>query len=130
MKMKLIRFNYAKDGVFSTLEDEKDNHIAKTLEHSYNGKPKLPSGKYKCVRGIHKLKDMKPFETFEILNVPGHTGILFHTGNWNKDSDGCVLLGDSVEDSPQGEMVTNSRLTFQKFMRILKDVNEFELEVV
>lgn len=130
MKMTLTRFSYTGDGIFSTLEDENDNPIAKTLEHSYDNVPKLTPGAYKCVRGIHKLHDMKPFETFEVLGVSGHTGILFHVGNWNKDSDGCVLLGEAVEDSPQGEMVTNSRLTFQKFMRKLEGVNEFELEVI
>lgn len=128
-KLRLIRREFREDGVFSELKDEKGNILAQCLEHSYSGKPKLPFGKFMCRRGIHKLHDLKPFETFEITGVRGHSGILFHIGNWNADSDGCVLLGGGIAASKKGQMITASRQTFHDFMDILADIDSFELLV-
>jgi len=129
MKLSLKRKEFRADGIFSELLNEAGELLAYTLEHSFDEKPKLNDGVHKCVRGIHKLHDQKPFETFEILGVPGHTGILFHVGNFNKDSDGCVLLGTGVAEVPQGQMITNSRVAFTKFLVMLENINEFTLEV-
>ncbi len=128
MDLKLNRREHKADGVISELVASY-KVVARTLEHSYNGVAKLPPGVYKCVRGIHKLHDNIPFETFEVMGVSGHTGILFHTGNWNKDSDGCILLGDAVVASSKGIMITNSKVIFGDFMALQKGVNEFTLTV-
>jgi len=71
----------------------------------------------------------EPFETFEVTHVPNHTGILFHAGNYNCDSNGCILLGRVGMDSDQGTMVTNSRDTFTRFMLDLEGVESFPLTV-
>ncbi len=99
------------------------------LEHAYpqpdgGYKPKLQPGTYVCVRGQHRL-DSGPIETFEITGVPGHSGILFHYGNYNRDSNGCVLVGKERE----GDMITLSRTAFQNFMDLLKGVDSFNLIV-
>lgn len=128
--MKLIRNRFQADGITGRLLDEAGDQIAVTMEHSYDCKPKLPAGTYTCKRGMHTLHSHpKPFETFEILGVPGHTGILFHWGNWNGDSDGCVILGRTCTGSERGCMVTNSWVTFDKFMIDLEGVNVFSLIV-
>ncbi len=76
---------------------------------------------------MHRLHGMtEDFETFEIRGVPGHTGILFHWGNYNQDSDGCVLLGSARN----GDMIVNSREEFANFMELQKGINNFELVVV
>jgi hypothetical protein len=69
------------------------------------------------------------FVTFEVQNVPGHTDILFHWGNWNKDSAGCILLGDGIAQSSQGQMVVDSKKTWEAFMATLTGVDSFELVV-
>lgn len=121
---------YRDDGIFSELRDETGKVIAHTLEHSYDKKPKVELGAYKCVRGPHRLHGMvSDFETFEITGVQGHTGVLFHWGNWNDDSNGCVLLGEGIAASQKGQMVTNSRKTFQEFMDMLEGQNSFTLMV-
>lgn len=139
MNLRLIRNTYADDGIFGTLENPETNEvIACTLEHAYDSNagdgsysPKLQNGTYNCVRGTHKLTHSDPFETFEITGVPGHVGILFHSGNYNEDSDGCVLLGHQVLSRPggKGDMIISSRNTFNKFMDLQKDINEFTLTV-
>lgn len=131
MDLTLIRKEYREDGIFSSLIAESGGKIADTLEHSYDKKPKLPTGEYRCVRGKHRLHSMtQDFETFEITGVPDHSGILFHIGNSNKDSDGCVLLGATTIISPNGsQVIVKSKVTFQIFMELQKDINEFQLTV-
>lgn len=128
--MKLIRHDFRPDGIFGILYDAEGDQIACTLEHSYADRPKLPVGTYVCIRGQHRLHDMtQDFDTFEITGVPGHTNILFHWGNYNRDSEGCVLLGRGVTDSPVGWMVTSSRATFARFMLDLEGIDSFQLTV-
>ena len=138
MKLILKRRNYRLDGVFGELTDEQGNCICFTLERSYADlnaleaiSPKLPAGTYKCVKGPHRLKGMvQDFETFEVMNVPGHWGILFHVGNYNEDSEGCILLGEGLGTRQKnGVMLTNSKKAFAKFMTLLKDVDDFQLLV-
>lgn len=132
----LERTDFKWTGIFGRLKTEEGEEIAKTLEHSYPSKnplylepeflPKVPSGTFNCVRGIHELAFMKPFETFEVTNVPGRRGILFHVGNENKDSSGCILVGEQIEN----ERLLRSVKTFVKFMDRLKGIDEFSLLVI
>lgn len=129
--MILQRTSFEETGIFGQLLSSDNQLIAITLEHSYSVGPskfaaKIPNGVYPCVRGIHHLEKTGAFETFEVMNVPGHSGILFHAGNFNCDSDGCVLLG--LERN--GNMITNSRFAFFKFIDLLKGVNAFQLTVL
>ena len=129
--MTLVRSQKRPDGIISDLTSSEDDFGCVTMEHSYDGEPKLPPGLYPCVRGKHRLHGMEhEFETFEITQVPGHTGILFHVGNFNGDSDGCVCVGRVACVSPHGYMVTNSVETFTRFMAYWAGENTFLLTVV
>ena len=101
-------------------------------------RPKVRSGSYECQRGPHRLRGMaEDFETFEVLAVPGHAGILFHWGNWGSDSHGCFCLGSKIiltgedRDGTGGldEMVTESRATFAAFMAAQQGIDQFKLLV-
>lgn len=139
MNFTLKRNEAREDGIFGELLDSNNTAIAVTLEHSYDSglgdgsyAPKLLPGQYKCVRGKHSLHTIPvPFDTFEVTGVAGHQGILFHPGNFNHDSDGCILLGRNIVPTLDGggNMITSSRNTFNKFMNIQKDVQEFTLTV-
>lgn len=132
MKASLKTTDSRPEGIFSDFYLN-GTHFCKTLEHAFpSGEgwmPKLPRNwTYTCKRGTHQLDHGDPFVTFEITGVPGHSGILFHVGNFNKDSDGCVLQGaEIVKDA--GWWISHSRLTFQAFMHLLEGVDSFELEV-
>lgn len=135
MNLYLVARTAASDGVFGSLRDDAQRDVCVTLEHSYfldaQWKPKLPAGEYVCQRSNHYLHGMvAPFETFEVLNVPGHTGILFHWGNYNHDSDGCILLGHSITQWEDGDrMITYSRESFNRFMHLQDGVDSFTLVV-
>ncbi len=140
--MNMILTDKAKevDGIFGTLESEDGSFSCVTLQHAYDSglgdgsfAAKIPPGTYNCVRGQHHLLGMPaPFTTFEITGVPGHTNLLFHVGNFNEDSEGCVLLGRRIapRDPPEiGNMITSSRNTFNAFMDLQIDVDSFTLTV-
>jgi len=131
MTLTLIRRNFRPDGIFSDLMTEDGRLMAKCLEHSFDGKPKVYDGTFTCVKGTHQLDHEGPFTTFEITGVQGHSGILFHVGNYNKDSDGCVLLGeDIVKSDVVPWMITKSKIQFDDFMTIMGDLTEFMLKVI
>lgn len=135
MDLELTRQQRRADGIFSQLTDESGNIVAQTLEHAFddgNGgfAPKIPDGTYTCQRSPHRLDGMtSDFITFQVMNVPGHSNILFHWGNWNKDSDGCILTGEAIAPSPEGQMVTNSKATWQAFMNLENGLDQFQLVV-
>lgn len=129
MKIRLVRKDFRNFGIFGELIA--DSFILKTLEHAYlNEKgfyvPKVPAGAYLCRRGPHRLHGMKEtFETFMLMDVPNADGILFHWGNYNSDSEGCILLGLTRDE----HMVTQSRKAFSKFMELMEGCEEFNLIV-
>lgn len=129
MNLTLTRKRFGKDGVMGELADEAGKLTLETLEHAYAGPqgwtPKLPVGAFLCVRGIHRLHNLVDFETFEITGVVGHVDILFHVGNFNLDSEGCVLLGMAAGDTS----ICNSKEAFAKFMRLQEGVDQFTLTV-
>lgn len=123
-------------GIFGELSfvDQSPLRYAFTLEHAFavgdKFLPIIPEGIYNCVRGWHALKNGISFETFEVSGVEGHKGLLFHAGNFNDDSHGCILLGREIIDSSAGgKMIGNSKVTFENFMRRLSDVDEFTFTV-
>jgi hypothetical protein len=141
LKLALTRKQAGEDGIFSDLTRADGTLLAQTLEHAYEHvptstpsvwEPKLPKGVYTCQRGEHRLSGSPtPFITFEIMNVPGHTGMLFHKGNFNADSDGCVLLGNSVvlEKDGKTKMLANSAQAFARFLALVQSQTTFELTV-
>lgn len=62
----------------------------------------IPTGKYKIVINTSpKFGRILP----RLLNVPGFNGILIHRGNTDKDSSGCILVG---ENKVKGKVINSS----------------------
>ena len=80
---------------------------------------RIPRGEYIC----RAVKSPKFGETFEICDVPNRGHILFHRGNYNTDTQGCVLVGTGF--NPAG--ITGSKKAFSEFMNYF--VEDFELEI-
>jgi hypothetical protein len=60
---------------------------------------------------------------FRVHDVPDRNGILWHGGNYFKDTLGCLLVGDSFGDRNKDGVldVLNSRTTLQKLFDLLPD---------
>lgn len=68
-----------------------------TLELPYRKNEKniscIPTGYYEVIKRVSE----KYGECFQLQNVANRAGILIHTGNFYRDTKGCILLGSSVE---------------------------------
>ena len=136
MNCTLKRLQYRADGVFGDLRADDGSLIAQTLEHAYPClppddklfSPKIPKGEYTCRRRLspHFKRDV-----FEVLCVPECTYIEIHWGNFDNDSEGCILLGLHLGKATDGaQMLTYSRQAFDRFMALQAGVNEFTLTVI
>lgn len=110
----------------NTIED-KDRGLNSTMElktiqrEKVYGKTAIPSGRYKVsITYSPKYKKNMPL----IENVKGFEGIRIHSGNTEKDSLGCIIVGENKKKG----MVINSRVTYNKLMDILK--NEKEIYII
>lgn len=124
MDLTLIRQSFNNWGIVSNLVDTNGQTIAVCLEHAFlqddtTYQPKLNNGTHLCVLGTHQLDHGGPFQAYEITGIPGHTGVLFHIGNFNKDSDGCVLLGTSLGN----QMILDSKTAFDNLMSLQNEQN-------
>lgn len=73
----------------------------------------IPIGIYKVIVNYsERFKCIMPY----ILNVVNFSGIRIHTGNSDKDTSGCILVG---KNTIVGK-VTSSRLTFNKLNTLIK----------
>lgn len=52
------------------------------------------------------------------------TGVRIHWGNYAKDTDGCILVGEQMS----GAMITNSKATYKKVFNDLPDL--FYLNII
>lgn len=134
MLLILTRTEFGPDGIFGVLHTEDYDFVAHTLEHAYwhpgeGWIAKIPFGEFQCMRGTHQLAGGAPFETFEVTGVAGHSGLLFHCGNVDKDSEGCILLGTAETDAGGQHIVTASRQAFGRFMELMAGQTTFQLSI-
>lgn len=120
---RIIRLEKSKQGVLGVLVID-GVIFCFTLEPDINdkGKPYIPQGVYHCDR--HNGTKWK--NTFSI-KVPGRTDILFHAGNIEADSQGCVLLGATTGKLKGERAVLNSGDTFKRFQELTKNDRELKL---
>lgn len=126
MNLTLVRKQYRDDGIFGEIESGALYYF--TLEHSYERIAKIPAGEYTCKR---RLSPHFGYDVFELIDVPGHDFIEIHIGNYNEDTDGCILLGLGLgHTTKNGVMLTSSKQAFAGFMKMQEDIDEFKLTVV
>ena len=81
-------------------------------------KTAIPTGTYKVTMNVKSPKYGRIMP--RLLNVKGFEGILIHEGNSDRDSCGCLLVGENKRKG----MVINSRKTFSKLMDVLNNAND------
>ena len=85
----------------------------------------IPAQQYICER----YKSTNHPNTFQVMNVPGRTKILFHAGNFLNNTEGCILLGQYFGKLKNSRGTMNSGNTFKRFMEIMEDVDKFHLTI-
>ena len=124
----LIRISDIDDGTFGVFLDY-DIPFCLTLERRWldnkRGESCIPWGNFICQR----VQSPKFGETFQVLDVPGRSGILFHKGNINDDSHGCILLGEQFEPINGKNGILASGKAFQEFMQRTHSIDNFVLKI-
>jgi len=135
MKLELIRKEFTEYSTIGdllidgehfcyTLEDkdrqrQTDGSIIK-WEH-YNkvyGQTAIPYGSYEVITNYsNRFKRVMPL----ILNVPSFSGVRIHSGNTDKDTEGCPLVGfkKGVDSISQSKLAFTA--FFQKLTKGLKE---------
>lgn len=116
LNLEVVRFNFTPlstigklyvNGVFEcyTLEDcVRDKKIY--------GITAIPTGTYKVILNLsNRFKRVLPL----LIDVPNFEGVRIHNGNYSTDTDGCILVGETISK----DMVGNSRSAMEKLMKKL-----------
>lgn len=113
-----------------TLEDKDrglNNEMSSTEINKIKvyGETAIPTGTYKIDMNTVSPKYSNPNKYAyakvydskmpRLVNVPGFEGVLIHPGNTDKDSYGCILVG---ENKIVGQVI-NSQATWKKLMDVL-----------
>ncbi len=116
---------YINDKYFCDTLEDTDRGLTQSMTEQQIGSKKvygetaIPTGTYRIIISYsNKFKKQMPL----LLNVPGFAGIRIHSGNTEKDSLGCILVG---KNKAVGK-VLESRDTYSKLFSILQEANKKE----
>ena len=101
--LALDRFLHLPTGTIGVLTD-KGMPLAFTLEPPVASPESIiPAGRYRInwktngrIAGLYRRRGYPG--ALEVMNVPGRTAIELHAGNTAADTEGCILLGLSMDD--------------------------------
>jgi hypothetical protein len=125
-EITLIRVATSEKGTFGVLIDQEENMpFALTLELPWEDNQVniscIPPGIYLC----DTVNSPRFGYTFQVSHVEGRSHILFHRGNYKKDTKGCILIGEQFED----DIILASRAGYREFMFRLKGCLNFQLTI-
>ena len=83
---------YFCDTLEDVVRDINKNGIFDGKETKIKGETAIPYGMYEVIVTVSpRFKRELP----RLLNVPNFEGILIHSGNYAKDTEGCILVGEN-----------------------------------
>jgi len=125
---RLIRIAYLEKATFGVLLDE-GVPFCVTLERPWLENKRnvscIPEGYYLGRR----IQSPRFGDTFEIVEVPNRSHILFHKGNLADDTHGCVLVGEQYEPLGGENAVLASGKAFAEFKRRTDGIDNFFLRI-
>lgn len=124
MKLSLVRFIFGEVATIGKLSIE-DNFFAYTLEDKVRpkgvkiaGATAIPFGEYQVtIDQSQRFKRLMP----HVLNVPMFEGIRIHSGNTDKDTLGCILVGMKYSKTQLLESHVAFDILFPKLQEALKN---------
>lgn len=128
MKLKLVRETFTEDSTIGKLYINDVFHCYtledKVREVKIQNITAIPKGIYEVIISYsNRFKQMMPL----LLNVPNFQGVRIHWGNYSKDTDGCILVGDTKKVN----FIGNSVNQYKKLFTILKNCKEkIYLEII
>lgn len=129
MDLTLKRISYTEEGTFGVLLTEYNKPFAVTLERPWLDNRRMvsciPTNEYICRR----VNSPKFGNTFEVIDVPNRSHILFHKGNIDDDSHGCILVGEQFGTLNDNTAILASKQGFAEFLNITSNIDEFTLYI-
>lgn len=125
VRLKVVTVAIIEDGCFSALcWDGKPFAVSleRTFQELY---VVIPAGVHKCTATTFHRGG---YATFEI-EVEGHKRVLFHKGNWEGDSEGCMLIGEEYGTLHDKPAIIHSGQGFTELMRLAEGLTEFYMQV-
>lgn len=126
MKIIVERFNSGSDDTLGriyingklvgyTIEDE-------FREVKVKGETRIPAGTYKVgKRYSPKFTPRFGHDMLWIKDVPGFEYILIHTGNTEKDTDGCLIVGKKIGKLDGKRAVLDSKIAYKEIYPVISD---------
>lgn len=125
MNIELKTVAVRADGCYGVLLAD-GRPFAVTVERTFeNNRTVLENGQYHCERSVYHRGG---YPTFEIM-VDGHSRVLFHKGNVEIDSEGCVLVAESFGVMNGQAAISDSKGGFAEFWELTKAMSSFVLTV-
>lgn len=115
-----------------TLEDKdrgltQDMSLEQIQKIKVYGETAIPVGKYKIDMDTvsPRFKDKSWAKVCNgklprLIDVPGYSGVLVHVGNSDKNSSGCILVG---QNKVKGQVI-NSTVTFTELYKLMKTAHD------
>jgi hypothetical protein len=129
MKLRLVRVSEHLGATLGVLSIDGMPRMV-TLEEAWRDNQRqiscIPEGDYT----IKRHRSPKFGETFIVQNVPGRSHILFHAGNTDEDTLGCILVGCEFGEIKKKPAVLRSKSAFLLFMNLLTGVDTANLQIV
>lgn len=129
MRLTLVRVGKSQRGTFGVLRFMQVP-FALTLEPPWRNNEQnvscIPPGRYNC----QAIKSPKFGFTYEIMNVPGRTHVLFHKGNDTDATRGCILVAEEFGGTFDDPTVRSSTHGFMEFIVLVSGHPTFELDIV
>lgn len=129
MIMTLTRFMHTNDRIYGKLEVK--DEVFSTLELPWKDNKRniscIPVGKYKVKYRSSRSKG----KHLILLDVPNRDLILIHSGNYPKDTQGCILIGKSFKDinNDNKSEVYQSKEAMRELFGILPRSEPIEIEI-
>ena len=129
MLVKLLRISSTKTETTGVLLLD-DNPLLVTLEPPWLDNKQtlscIPDGGYSCTPWYSKRFG----SVIKVMDVPGRFDILFHAGNYAKDTHGCILVGKHFRISDRGlTEIGNSKIALAEMKFILGSLDKFTLKI-
>ena len=116
INLLLIRDTFTEESTIGELFLDGER-ICDTLERPYFNNLKniscIPEGNYKVRLRLARESASRDYLHLLVQDVPDRDWILFHRGNYPKDTSGCILVGLGS----QQDVVNNSRLAMDLLMK-------------
>lgn len=127
--MRLIRVAQSDVATYGVLVQGR-TPFALTLERPWRenrrGESCIPAGVYECRR----VQSPTFGNTFEVINVPARSEILFHKGNIDDDTHGCILVGERFDPVLGKPGITASKEGFEEFLKLTRLTDRFPISVI